>query len=287
MIAVLKREFKSYFTNMSGYLFVAILLLFTGVFTTVVNLVEQYTEFEYALQSVVIIFLLIIPILTMKSVADDKHAKTDALLYSLPIKLSSIVIGKYLALLAVLLIPLFVMCLYPLLLCAFGNISLINAYTGILGLFLLGAALISVCMFMSSLTESQVIAAVSGIGVTLALYFMETFTTLMPTAPIISLLGLFVIEALLSWLIYYMSKNVIISVSFGIILGAFTLLGFFIDQTFFTGLLGKLLKTLAVFSRFNDFSIGIFDIGSVIYYLSFTIFFVFLTIQSLEKKRYA
>ncbi len=287
MIAILKREFKSYFTNMTGYLFAAILLLFTGVFTTVINLVEQYPEFEYALQSVVMIFLLIIPILSMRSIAGDKHDKTDALLYSLPIKTSSIVLGKYLALLGVLALPMLIMCLYPLILRSFGNISLINAYTGILGLFLLGAALISICMFMSSLTESQTIAAVSGIGISLLFYFMGTFAGLIPDTPIVSLIGLVATEALVAWLVYYMSRSILISVSTGTVLSLFTLIIFFIKQSVFAGLFGSILKSLALFSRFNDFSVGIFDIGSIIYYLSFIVFFVFLTIQSVEKKRYS
>ncbi len=287
MIAIFKREFKSYFINMSGYLFVAVVLLFTGIFVTAINLVQAFTEFEYPLQNLLTVFLLIIPILTMRSVAEDKHAKTDSLLYSLPIKLSSVVLGKYLTMLAVLVLPILVMCVYPLILSTFGSVSFIGAYTGIFGLFLLGAALIAICMFMSSLTESQVIAAVSGFGVTLLLYFMGTLASFIPSSPIVSLLCLIALECLVAWLVYYFSKNIVISVSLGALLSTVTLIFFFVDRKIFEGLFASLLKKFALFDRFNDFTLGLFDVRAILFYLSFTVFFVFLTVQSLEKKRYS
>lgn len=287
MISVFKREFKSYFINMSGYLFAAILLLFTGVFTTAVNLLGQYVDFEHTLQNVVLIFLLIIPILAMRSVAEDKHTGTDSLLYSLPLKLSSVVIGKYLAMLAVLLLPILIMCVYPLILSAFGNVSLIGSYTGLLGLFLLGAALIAVCMFASSLTESQVIAAVLGFGISLLLYFMKVIASMIPTAPAVSLMILLFACALAALLVYYLGKNTVIALSVGGVLWLVTFMVFFLSPASFEGLAGKMLQALALFDRYSAFSLGLFDLGAIVYYLSFAVFFIFLTIQSLEKKRFS
>lgn len=287
MIAIFKREFRSYFINVSGYLFAAILLLFTGIFTTGVNLLGQYAAFEYALQSVLLIFLLIIPILAMRSIAEDKHTGTDSLLYSLPLKLSSVVIGKYLAMLAVLLLPILIMGIYPLILSAFGNVSLIGSYTGLLGLFLLGAALIAVCMFASSLTESQVIAAVLGFGFSLLFYFMKAIASMIPTAPAVSLVALLVIAVLVALLVYYLGRSIAIALAVGGILGAVTLGAFLISPASFEGLVVKLLQTLAIFDRFSAFSQGLLDFGAIVYYLSFAAFFVFLTIQSLEKKRFS
>ena len=287
MIAIFKREFKSYFINMSGYLFGAILLLFTGVFTTAVNLLGQYATFELALQNVVMIFLLIIPILAMRSVAEDKHTGTDSLLYSLPLQLSSVVIGKYLAMLTVLLLPILIMCLYPLILSAFGNVSLIGSYTGLLGLFLLGAALIAICMFASSLTESQVIAAVLGFGLSLLLYFMKAIASMIPAAPAVSLVILLLVGVLAALLAYYLGKNATIALSVGGGSWLVILIGFFLSPDSFEGLAGKLLQALALFDRYSAFSQGLFDFGAIVYYLSFAAFFVFLTIQSLEKKRFS
>lgn len=287
MIAIFKREVRSYFINMSGYLFAAILLLFTGVFTTAANLLGQYAGLEYALQSVVMVFLLIIPILTMRSIAEEKHAGTDSLLYSLPLKMSSIVIGKYLAMLTVLLLPMLIMSVYPLILRAFGNVSLIGIYTGLLGLFLLGAALISICMFVSSLTESQVIAAVSSFGVLLLLYFVKAIASMIPTSPILSLVILLLLGAAVAFLTYYFGKNVAISCGVCGALWLATLIAFFVTSPSFEGLTGRMLRALALFDRYNDFTLGLFDIGAILYYLSFSALFVFLTIQSLEKKRFS
>ena len=287
MIAIFKREFRSYFINMSGYLFAAILLLFAGIFTTAANLIGQYAGLEYALQSVVMIFLLIIPILTMRSIAEDKHSGTDSLLYSLPLKLSSVVIGKYLAMLTVLLLPMLIMCVYPLILSVFGNVSLISSYTGLLGLFLLGAALISICMFMSSLTESQVIAAVSAFGVSLLLYFMKAIASMIPTTPVISLVVLLFLGAVVAFLTYHFGKNAVISCCTCGALWSATLIAFFISPSAFEGLMGKMLCSLALFDRYTDFTLGLFNFDALLYDLSFSAFFVFLTIQSLEKKRFS
>ena len=287
MIAIFKREIRSYFTNMSGYLFAAILLLFTGVFTTAANLLGQYAGLEYALQSVVMIFLLIIPILTMRSIAEEKHAGTDSLLYSLPLKMSSIVIGKYLAMLTVLLIPMLIISVYPLILRAFGNVSLIGSYTGLLGLFLLGAALISVCMFVSSLTESQVIAAVSGFGVLLLLYFMKAIASMIPSTPALSLIVLLLLGTAVAFLTYHFGKNIAISCGVCGTIWLAALIAFFVTPSLFEGLTSRMLRALALFDRYNDFTLGLFDIGAILYYMSFSVLFVFLTIQSLEKKRFS
>ena len=139
MNAIFKREFKSYFTNLSGCLFIGVLLLFTGIFVTSVNLLNQYAAFEYAIENVIIVFLLIVPLLTMRSIAEEKHSRTDTLLYSLPLKLSSVVLGKYFAMLAVFLIPIILMAFYPVILSAFGTVSYLNAYASLFGFLLLGA----------------------------------------------------------------------------------------------------------------------------------------------------
>lgn len=150
MTAIYKKELKSYFINMSGYVFMAFLLLFAGIYVTAVNLKSAYASFEYALSSMTVVFLFIIPILTMRSLAEERHSRTDQLLYSLPLKVSDIVIGKYLAMLTVLLIPTAIMSVYPIILSVFGTVHYAACYGAILAFFLLGAALIAICMFMVS-----------------------------------------------------------------------------------------------------------------------------------------
>lgn len=289
MSAIFKREFKSYFTNVSGPLFISVLLLFTGIFVTAFNLIGQYAAIEYALENVIIIFLLIVPILAMRSIAEDKHARTDNLLYSLPIRLSSVVMGKYFAMLAVFLIPVAIMALYPLVLSQFGQgaVNFASAYSSLFGFVLLGASLISVCMFMSSLTESQVIAAVTGFAICLLLYFMTAIGGMIPKSPLVSLACFLVIAALAALILYYLTKNLSVSLVIGGVLIALTLLLYVLNSSLFEGGFAAVLTSLALFDRFYDFTYGIFDLKDVLFYLSFSTFFVFLTVRSLDKKRWA
>ena len=289
MSAIFKREFKSYFINMSGALFVSVLLLFTGIFVTAVNLFGQYAAFEYALENVTIVFLLIVPILSMKSIAEDKRSKTDTLLYSLPIRLSSIVMGKYLAMLAVFLIPVSIMALYPLILAGFGNgaVNFATAYASLFGFMLLGASLISLCMFMSSLTESQVIAAVTGFATVLLLYFIHAIADMVPSTPVISLVCFLLLTILAAFILYHLTKNITVSAIIGGILAAAVLILYLLSASIFENALPSLLNSLALFRRYYDFTYGIFNLKDVIFYLSFTAFFLFLTGKSLDKKRWA
>ena len=99
MIAIFKREFKSYFINVSGYVFLAAIWLFSGIFATALNFIGQYAAYEYALSNLVTVLMLIVPILTMRSMSEDRRTKTDMLLYSLPVSSAQVVLGKYFAML--------------------------------------------------------------------------------------------------------------------------------------------------------------------------------------------
>lgn len=287
MLAIFKREFKSYFTNVTGFLFTAILLCFAGIFATAVNLYGQSAMFEYTLSNVSIILLLIIPVLAMRSIAEDKHNRTDQLLYSLPIKTSTVVIAKYFALLSVYFLSIVVMVLYPFLLSAFGVVNYASCFASLLGFFMLGAALLAISMFISSLTESQVIAAVISFAVIFAMYLMGAIAMLIPTTPLASFIGLAVVLLALAALFYYFTKNLTLAAivtGIGIVPLA---LFYYFSRDSFEGLLPGIIKQLAVFERFDNFIYGVFDLTAIVYYVSIIIFFVFLTVQSVEKRRWS
>ena len=134
---------------MTGYLFIGFLLLFVGVYSYVYNIQNSLANFEYVLSGMSFVFLLIIPVLTMGVIADEKRRNTDQLLYSLPLSMTEVVLGKYFAMLVVLLIPTAIICIYPLVLNLFGNVYLLKTFGAIIGFFFLGAALIAVGMFVS------------------------------------------------------------------------------------------------------------------------------------------
>ena len=172
MKAVYIREVRSYFTGLTGAVFAAFLLLFAGIFTMIYNLNAGYANFEYAMGNMPFVFLVIVPILTMRTFAAEKRAHTDNLLYSLPVSMTKVVMGKYFALLTVFVLPVLAICFYPLVLSFFGEVYLPAAYGSIVAFLFLGAALLAAGMFISSLTESQAVAAGVCFAVLLVNFFL-------------------------------------------------------------------------------------------------------------------
>ena len=287
MLAIYRKELKNYFINMTGYIFIGFMLAITGIFTTLINLISTYPSFENVLSNITIVFLLIIPILTMRSVAEERHSKTDQLLYSLPVSVTQIVLAKYLAMFTVFLIPVGIIGLYPLILSIFGTVYLGTAYGALLGFTLLGGALIAVGMFMSSLTESQVIAAVTSFGVIFAMYLMSAIASLIPAGAMASLVAFAVVVLIFAGVVYSLTKNSTVA-GITAAAGAFILAGiYFINSSIFDGLFANVLNWLSVFDRFSTFTTGLFDLTSVVYYVSLIILFVFGTVQSVEKRRWS
>ena len=188
---------------MTGYLFIGFLLLFVGVYSYVYNIQNSLANFEYVLSGMSFVFLLIIPVLTMGVIADEKRRNTDQLLYSLPLSMTEVVLGKYFAMLVVLLIPTAIICIYPLVLNLFGNVYLLKTFGAIIGFFFLGAALIAVGMFVSSLTESPAVAAGICFLLLLLNYFMSSLSGYLPataTPSLIAMTALVLIAALIIWM---------------------------------------------------------------------------------------
>lgn len=286
MTAVYKKELKSYFTGMTGPVFICFILLMTGIFTVVCNLQGLYPNFEVTLNQVVFVYLLAIPVLTMRSIAEEKHSRTDQLLYSLPMSVTSIVMAKYLAMVTVLAIPVCVMIFYPLLLASFGTVQLSSAYAMLLAFFLLGAALIAIGMFISSLTESQVIAAVVSLGATLLIYFMPGIANMISTDASVSLIGFLLIAAVIGLIVNSMIKNTVLSLGITGILALVIVGVYLVDSTLFAGAIPNILTSISLFDRLTSFQNGMFDLTAIIFFLSVCGLFVYLTVQSMEKKRW-
>lgn len=286
-MALYKREMKSYFTGMIASVFSSVLLLVVGIFTTVNNLLGTYPNFEYSLSSVLIVYLLIVPLLSMRSISEELHTHTDQLLYSLPMKLSSVVMAKYMSLISFLAINCAIISLYPLILSFYGSVNFAAAYGAILAFFLLGCALLAIGMFISSLTESQVIAAVLSIGATMVLYMMSGIASLIPTTTVASLIGCYAIALCAALILYSMTKSAVTSLSIAIIIVFFTTCAYMIRSALFEGLIQRILTAAALFDRFTLFVNGVFDFSALIYYISVACLFVFFTVQSMEKKRRA
>lgn len=286
MIAVWKHELKNYFHSLTAYVFGAFLLAFTGIGAMLYNIQAAVSNFEYVLSFGSLVFVVIVPVLTMRVIAEERRQKTDQLLYSLPITTTQVIAGKYLALLVVYLIPLCVISLYPLVFAQFGEVCLLTAYGSIFAFFVLGAALIALGVFISSLTDNQGLAAGIGVAVILLNYYSVSLSEYVSATAAGSAIALAVIALLLGVAIRYLTRNGNLAywVSFILIFGITAL--YVLDSTMFEGLLPNIMEKLSLFERFNVFVNGIFDMTAIVFYITVIAFFLFLSVQSLEKRRY-
>ncbi len=280
MKAIYKKELKSYFTSMMGYVYVAFVLLMVGIYFIAYNINGGYPLIGYSLSTVTFLFLILVPLLTMRALSEEQKNKTDQLLYTSPISIFQIVLGKYLALLTVFFIPILVICTFPLIMGRYGKLDYGMSYLAIFGFFLLGAAYIAVGLFISSITESQIIAGVT--------YLITGISSFLSNTAITSLIAFTILTILLCLGYYIMTKNIILSVGLFIIAEGILFALYIGKKTIFEGGFAKVLNTLDLASASNNMiQNGILDISSIIYYLSVIGLFLFFTVQSIQKRRWS
>lgn len=249
MLAVFKREFKSYFTTPIGYIVLAAFFFFLGwmfymAYASSVAAVEDCIVFT----STVAVFIL--PVLTMRLMSDDRRQKVDQVLLTAPIKVGSIVWGKFLAAFSVYALAFTPTIIFELIFASKAEVNYLTYLYALLGAFLFGGALIAIGMFISSLTESPAISAMLSLLVNVAILFMENFISLLPTP---SGGTTFFAKA---W------ENII---------------------AFITALLEK----AALITTFSAFAETVFKVTDIVYLLSIIFVFVFLSVRSLEKRRWS
>lgn len=286
MTAVFKHELRNYFHSLTAYVFGAFLLIFIGIGSMLYNLQAAVSNFELVLSFSCLVFVVIVPILTMRVIAEERKQKTDQLLYSLPISTAQVIMGKYFALLIVFLVPLAIISIYPLIFSMYGEVYLLTAYGSIFAFFVMGAALIALGVFISSLTENQGFAAGIGIAVILLNYYSVSLAESVSSTAFGSLTALAVFILALCFLIRHLTQNEILAWGTGILLYGSVFIAYQADPAMFEGLLPLIMTRLSLFERFYVIVNGVFDMTGIVYYLSVIIFFLFLSVQSLEKRRY-
>lgn len=289
MTAVYQKELRSYFNNLFGYIYIALVLLFMGFCATNYHFKNYYvSNLSYSLQDMAFILLLVTPLLTMRAIAEERQRKTDTLLYSLPVSVTSTVLGKYFAMLTVYLIPIGVISIYPVVLSWFGEVNFASAYSAIIGLFLMGASLLAIGLFISSLTENQVISAILTFVVMFVIYFSGILSSLIPVTANASFLAFTVIVVLLGILVYMMLKNYLVAIAFSTVCEVVMAIVYSIKPELFEGLFGKAVSYISVFDLYCAGVIyNILDLSAIVYYISIICLFVFLSIQSVEKRRWS
>ena len=291
MSAVYKKELRSYFSTMIGYISIAMILLMSGIFVRTICFGYRYPNMEFALPSASFILMLAVPILAMNSFSGERQQKTDQLLYSLPIRTGQIVLGKYFAMMTVTAVPVLVMAIYPLILKLYGGSTfdavLPGTYGSLFLFYLEIAAMAAICMFLSSLTESPVVAAVLGAGVLIFCYFAEILSSQLPSTPIASFIALTVLILLAALAVYWFVKNYWVAFGAAVALEAIMLIFYLTDSTSFAGLFTKVIGSISLFgflsAAINNY---LFDLTTVVYYLSVALLFGYLTIQTVEKRRW-
>lgn len=286
MGAIFRHELRNYFHSLTAYVFGAFLLAVVGLGSVLYNLQAAVSNFEFVLSFASIIFVVIVPILTMRTLAEERRQRTDQLLYSLPITTTQVVLGKYFALLVVYLIPLAVISLYPLLFSQFGDVYLPTSYGSLFAFFMMGAALLAVGMFLSSLTDNQGFAAGIGIAAILLNYYSVSLAEYTSSTAMGSLIALYVIALLLGVVIRGLTRNENLAYGVAFVLIAALSVAYFVNSSAFEGLLPDIMTKLSLFRQFNSFVNGAFDLTAIVYYVSVMGFFLFLSVQSMEKRRY-
>ncbi|MBO7649404.1 MAG: ABC transporter permease subunit [Lachnospiraceae bacterium] len=288
MLAVYKKELRQTFTSIFGYMFLAFLLALIGFYVYQFNLKLEYASFAYPLASVTLFFLLLVPMLTMRILSEEKKQKTDQLLFTSPVSIPRIILGKYLALVTVLLIAMVIISFYPLVLSSYGDVNMKIAYSNIVAFFLLGCAYFAIGMFISTLTESQIVAAILTFIVILVTLLADALKDRIPSDHAISFIVLCVLAVLLGLIAFVMMKSLIVSGAIAAVcVGALCIVYFAVDNTLFDGFLTKMLGWISLVSRFENFRYGLFDSAAYVYYLSLIFLFVFLTVLAIKKRRWS
>lgn len=286
MTAIFKREFKSCFTGMIGWVIAAVSLFFLGLYFTNRNLLYASSDFASVLYTMTMILLFLLPAISMRSFAEERKNKTDQLLLTSPVSIPAIVAGKFLAELAVFALPLAAAVVMPLLLQAFGTVSLVAAYSALLGYLLLGGACLAVGTWISALTENQILVYLATFGALLVAYLMNGIQTMFTTGNLLAFVVFMIVLLVASVLVGVICKRL----AAGAVVfcaGAVVLFVLFqLRPAWLLAAFNAVLSALALFEPFKDIVGGMFSIPAIVYYLSVMGLFLFLTGQALARRRW-
>ena len=285
MKAIFKHELSLYYHGLLAYVFGAALLEFIGLGAMLYNINRAVANFEYALGTFCIGFIALVPILTMRVIAEEKKQKTDQLLSLLPITSTDIVLGKYFAMALVFLVPMLVACIDPFIFSLYGDVYLPSAYGALVAFLFLGLALISIGMFISSLTESQGMAAGLCVAAMLLCYYASSLADQI-SGKFVNVVVLLILALLVAVIVKKLTASGLAGgIVFVLCAAAVALFGILNPSSLETAV-PTLMKTLSPFERFYTFVNGVFDLTGIVYYISIAVFFLFLCVQCWEKKRY-
>lgn len=286
MLSILKKEIKNYFNTITGYGFLGFLVLITGYFFISQNIVAANANYNETLAGSMIMFLILVPVLTMRLFSEETRQKTDQLLFSAPVKITDIVAGKFLAAVILYFIGIVITLVFPFILSRYGNVDWGMTFVGLLGYIMMGACLISVGLFISVLTDNQIVAAAATFAAVFLLLMMDNIASSAPISVSSSIMFVTIIVIAVSLTVYSSTKNIALS-------GIFALTGFVVTgglylfkPNLYDGVIVSILGWFSVLNRFENFYMGIVSISDIIYYITFSLVFLYLSVNVIEKRRW-
>jgi len=286
MMAILKRELKSYFLTPIGYIYMGFFLLVAGVFFTFGNLITRSSQYTGFLGGILFIYLFAVPLLTMRLFSEEKRQRTDQLLLTSPISIPEIVLGKFLAAFTVYLITLAITVMYALVVGIYGDLSFWETLGAYIGFIFLGASYIAVGVFVSAGTENQLTSALVSFFSLLMIWLIDPISNSLPVDLTTGIIFAALLVVALCGYIYLNTKNLYITVAVFLLGAIIIAASYFIDKVVFIGFMRKFFSWFSLNKRYENFSMGLLKVDSLVYYLSFTGLFLFLTVRLIEKQRW-
>nr|WP_144922137.1 ABC transporter permease [Paenibacillus bovis] len=287
MLTILPRELKSYFQTATGYIFMIVYLMLFGIYFTYINInPTPNNAYTVTIENMVFIFVLLSPLLTMKALSEERKNKTDQLLLTSPKSVSAIVLGKFFAAIILFFITLLITTLYPIILSFFGDIYLPTIVIAYIGFFFMGCTFIGLGIFISSLTENQLIAGVSTLGISMILWLVEAISSRFPVDSFSGFIFLIILASALNGIVYYFSKNIWLTMSLTIICVGILCAIFYAKKSFFEGMIKRFSDWFSIPLHSKDFYLGILDFSDLIYFISLICLFLYFTIFAIERRRW-
>jgi ABC-2 type transport system permease protein len=264
-----------------------IFLFISGVFFALINALQRDPSFASVLGNMVFVFLLMTPVITMKTIAEESKSKTDQLLLTSPQSITAIVVGKYLASISLFGITLIITIIYPLMISLFGKLAYGEILSNYIGFFLMGSCFIAVGVFISSLTENQVVAAVGTFGALLTLWILDFIQSGVPSSLLSGIVFAVILVTAVSGLIFLNIRNIYVSVT-SFFIGALAILVTYLkNELIFEGFISRAFGWFSLIKRYENFNLGIISLNSIVYFISFSFVFIYLTIRLIEKRRWS
>lgn len=287
MTAIMTRELRTYFQTPLGYIFMGLFLLVSGFFFTIGNLISGSSYFTSFLQSILFLYLFAVPLLTMRLLSEERRQRTDQLLLTSPISVTDIVLGKFLAAFVVFLITLVVTALYAVVVAIFGDLAVWQTIGGYVGFALMGSSFIALGVLISAVSDNQVSAAFFTFFALLLIWFLNLVKSVAPTDPVSSTIFAAALVLGVAGFFYANTRSWITTAAVAVVGAATIVVLHLVQPDVFTGLIAETLDWFSLLERFESFTLGLIEIEEVVFYLSFTSIFLFVTVRLIEKRRWA